>query len=481
MAVPSLLNWAVALPEIALACMGSVILVLGVFLQRGKRFSSVVLLSVAALIFTAFLVLLAPSGVGYSGTFVNDTFARFMNLLVIVGAGCAIILSVSYRVDKNTPLPFEIPVLMLFSTLGAMLMVSSINLMALFVGLELSSLSIYILCAAGRENLLSSEAGLKYFILGSFASGLLLYGVSLVYGYTGTMEYSGLISAIRTVDTVPMGLVVGIVFILVGLCFKLSIVPFHMWTPDVYQGSLTPVTAYMSVAPKFAAFALLLRVMLESFGTMAPRWALLLEAVSMLSMVYGALAAIPQSNIKRLMAYSSIGHMGYAMMGLVADSVWGVQATLIYLVAYLFMNSGAFACISAMRKKGYEVFDIADLAGLSKTDPGMAAALAIFMFSMAGVPPLAGFFGKFVVFAAAWQSGFYGLVFVAVISSVIGAYYYLRVVKVMYFDTPVQAFDHPAPSLVLVFGSMSIVTLLFVAFLGPLMTVAQQAAVALAG
>ncbi|MBQ5773921.1 MAG: NADH-quinone oxidoreductase subunit N, partial [Acetobacter sp.] len=335
--------------------------------------------------------------------------------------------------------------------------------------------------AAGRENLLSSEAGLKYFILGSFASGLLLYGISLVYGYTGTMEYSGLISAIRTVDTVPMGLVVGIVFILVGLCFKLSIVPFHMWTPDVYQGSLTPVTAYMSVAPKFAAFALLLRVMLESFGTMAPRWALLLEAVSMLSMVYGALAAIPQSNIKRLMAYSSIGHMGYAMMGLVADSVWGVQATLIYLVAYLFMNSGAFACISAMRKKGYEVFDIADLAGLSKTDPGMAAALAIFMFSMAGVPPLAGFFGKFVVFAAAWQSGFYGLVFVAVISSVIGAYYYLRVVKVMYFDTPVQAFDHPAPSLVLVFGGMSIVTVLFVAFLGPLMTVAQQAAVALAG
>ena len=214
---------------------------------------------------------------------------------------------------------------------------------------------------------------------------------------------------------------------------------------------------------------------------MARRWALLLEAVSMLSMVYGALAAIPQSNIKRLMAYSSIGHMGYAMMGLVADSVWGVQATLIYLVAYLFMNSGAFACISAMRKKGYEVFDIADLAGLSKTDPGMAAALAIFMFSMAGVPPLAGFFGKFVVFAAAWQSGFYGLVFVAVISSVIGAYYYLRVVKVMYFDAPVQAFDHPAPSLVLVFGSMSIVTVLFVAFLGPLMTVAQQAAVALAG
>ena len=263
MAVPSLLNWAVALPEIALAFMGCVILVLGVFLQRGKRFSSVVLLSVAALIFTAFLVLLAPSGVGYSGTFVNDTFARFMKLLVIVGAGCAIILSVSYRVDKNTPLPFEIPVLMLFSTLGAMLMVSSINLMALFVGLELSSLSIYILCAAGRENLLSSEAGLKYFVLGSFASGLLLYGISLVYGYTGTMEYSGLISAIRTVDTVPMGLVVGIVFILVGLCFKLSIVPFHMWTPDVYQGSLTPVTAYMSVAPKFAAFALLLRVMLE--------------------------------------------------------------------------------------------------------------------------------------------------------------------------------------------------------------------------
>lgn len=481
MGVPSLLNWAVALPEIVLTLAGSIILVVGVFLRRGKRFFPVVILSIAALLLTAFLVFLAPSGVGYSETFVNDAFARFMKLLIIIGGGAAIILSVSYRGDEQKPLPFEVPVLMLFSTLGAMLMVSSINLMALFVGLELSSLAIYILCAAGRENVLSSEAGLKYFILGSLASGLLLYGISLVYGYTGTMEYHGLINAVRSVDALPMGLVVGIVFILVGLCFKLSIVPFHMWTPDVYQGSLTPVTAYMSVAPKFAAFALLLRVMLESFGGIAPRWALLLEAVSMLSMLYGALAAIPQSNIKRLMAYSSIGHMGYAMMGLIADSVVGVQATLIYLAAYLFMNSGAFACISAMRRKGYEVFGIEDLAGLSKTDPGMAAAMAIFMFSMAGVPPLAGFFGKFVVFATAWQSGFYTLVAVGVISSVIGAYYYLRIVKVMYFDAPVQAFDRPAPSLMFVSGSMSVATVLFVVFLGPLMTVAQQAAVALAG
>ncbi len=261
-------------------------------------------------------------------------------------------------------------------------MASSANLMTLFVGLELSSLSIYILCALERDDVTSSEAGLKYFVLGSLASGLLLYGMSLVYGYAGTMAYTGLIAAIQQTSALPAGLMVGLVFILVGLSFKLSVVPFHMWTPDVYQGAPTPITAYMAGAPKFAAFALFLRVMSGPFGAMAPRWQMLIEVLSILSMVYGAFAAIPQTNIKRLMAYSSIGHMGYALMGLAAASASGVRATLIYLAAYLVMNAGVFAVITAMRRKGREVTSIADLAGLGRTDPGLAAVLAIFMFSM---------------------------------------------------------------------------------------------------
>ncbi|MGO3518447.1 MAG: NADH-quinone oxidoreductase subunit N, partial [Acetobacter cibinongensis] len=341
--------------------------------------------------------------------------------------------------------------------------------------------SIYILCALERDNVRSSEAGLKYFVLGSLASGLLLYGMSLIYGYAGTMDYAGLLTAIGSEESLPLGLMVGIVFVVVGLCFKLSAVPFHMWTPDVYQGAPTPVTAYMASAPKFAAFALFLRVMTGPFGTMAPRWQILVEVVSLLSMVYGALAAIPQTDIKRLMAYSSIGHMGYAMMGLASASAAGGCATLIYLAAYLVMNAGVFAVIATMQRKGHEVTTIADLAGLGRREPGLAAALAIFMFSMIGVPPLAGFFGKFMVFAAAWQSHLYALVAIGALSSIVGAYYYLRIVKVLYFEESAEAFDPPATTLLFVTGGMSAATVLFILALGPLMTVAQHAAQALVG
>lgn len=477
-------NWALALPEITLALSGLIILVVGVLQRRGKGFFPCSMLTVAAFVGCGFLVALSPDGAGYAGTFVNDSFARFMKILALVGGLLATIVTVGYRgEDRHDPgaLPFETPILMLFSTLGAMIMASSANLMTLFVGLELSSLSIYILCALERDRVTSSEAGLKYFVLGSLASGLLLYGMSLVYGYAGTMEYTGLIAAIHASGTLAPGLIVGIVFVVVGLCFKLSAVPFHMWTPDVYQGAPTPVTAYMAGAPKFAAFALFLRVMVGPFGAVAPRWQILIETVSMLSMVYGAFAAIPQTDIKRLMAYSSIGHMGYAMMGLASASAAGVRATLIYLAAYLVMNAGVFAGIAAMRRKGREVTAISDLAGLSKTDPGMAAALAIFMFSMVGAPPLAGFFGKFMVFAAAWQAGLYVLVVVGAVSSIVGAYYYLRVVKVMYFDAPAEGLDRPAPSLLFVSGGMGLATVFFILVLGPLMNMAQQAALALAG
>lgn len=480
----SAVNWTLALPEIALALSGLVILVVGVLQRRGEGFFPCAMLTIAAFIGCGFLVVLSPDGVGYASTFVNDSFARFMKILALAGGLLATVVTVGYRREQSTAsdaLPFETPILMLFSTLGAMIMASSANLMTLFVGLELSSLSIYILCALERDRVASSEAGLKYFVLGSLASGILLYGMSLVYGYAGTMEYGGLIAAIHAGGEIPAGLMVGIVFVVVGLCFKLSAVPFHMWTPDVYQGAPTPVTAYMAGAPKFAAFALFLRVMVGPFGMVAPRWQILIETVSMLSMVYGAFAAIPQTDIKRLMAYSSIGHMGYAMMGLASASSAGVRATLIYLAAYLVMNAGVFAGIASMRRKGREVTAIADLAGLSKTDPGMAAALAIFMFSMVGAPPLAGFFGKFMVFAAAWQAGLYVLVCVGAVSSIVGAYYYLRVVKVMYFDAPAEGLDRPAPSLLFVSGGMGLATVFFILVLGPLMTMAQQAAMALAG
>ncbi|MFT9399535.1 NADH-quinone oxidoreductase subunit NuoN [Acetobacter sp.] len=477
-------NWSLAIPEIGLALSGLLILVIGVLQRRGEGFFPCATLTIAAFIGCGFLVALSPDGVAYAGTFINDSFARFMKELALIGGLLATVVTVGYQGEtrgEHASLPFETPILMLFSTLGAMIMASSGNLMTLFVGLELSSLSIYILCALERDNIRSSEAGLKYFVLGSLASGLLLYGMSLIYGYAGTMDYAGLLTAIGSEESLPLGLMVGIVFVVVGLCFKLSAVPFHMWTPDVYQGAPTPVTAYMASAPKFAAFALFLRVMTGPFGTMAPRWQILVELVALLSMVYGALAAIPQTDIKRLMAYSSIGHMGYAMMGLASASAAGVRATLIYLAAYLVMNAGVFAVIATMQRKGHEVTTIADLAGLGRREPGLAAALAIFMFSMIGVPPLAGFFGKFMVFAAAWQSHLYALVAIGALSSIVGAYYYLRVVKVLYFEESAEAFDRPATTLLFVTGGMSVATVLFILALGPLMTVAQHAAQALVG
>ncbi|GBQ90643.1 NADH-quinone oxidoreductase chain N [Acetobacter nitrogenifigens DSM 23921 = NBRC 105050] len=474
------MNWTLALPEIVLAVSGLVILAAGVLMRKDEAFLPSATLSVAAMIVSGFLVATSSSGVGYGDVFVVDAFARFIKLLVIAGGVASITLSIGYSDGKNA-LPFETPILMLFSTLGAMIMASSANLMTLFVGLELSSLSIYILCAIERDRVEAAEAGLKYFILGSLASGLLLYGASLAYGFAGTMEFAPIAVEINGAGALPVGLVIGVVFIVVGLAFKLSAVPFHMWTPDVYQGSPTPVTAFMAGAPKFAAFALILRVMMGPFGAMSPRWQLLIEAISALSMLFGALAAIPQRDIKRLMAYSSIGHMGYAMMGLAAATPVGTRGTLVYLTTYLVMNVGVFGVISAMRRRGREVTTIADLAGLGRTNPAMAMVMAICMFSMIGVPPLAGFFGKFMVFGAAWNAGLYGLVAVGALSAVIGAFYYLRVVKVVYFDASAAPFDKPAPSIAFVSAAMGLATVLFLLALGPVSEAAGAAAKALVG
>ncbi|MCH4022308.1 MAG: NADH-quinone oxidoreductase subunit NuoN [Acetobacter sp.] len=474
------MNWMPAFPELVLAICGLIILVVGAFLKKTESFVPVSALTIAALVGTAFLVCGSADGVGLGHLFINDNFARFLKLLILTGGILATVVAMGY-VREGGDLPFETPVLMLFSTLGAMLMASSGNLITLFVGLELSSLSIYILCAIERERLKAAEAGLKYFILGSLASGLLLYGISLVYGYAGTMEYPALTSILMASGLLPVGLVIGIVFIIVGLAFKLSAVPFHMWTPDVYQGAPTPVTAFMAGAPKFAAFALLIRIMAGPFGMLAPRWQLLLVIISALSMLFGSLAAIPQTDIKRLMAYSSIGHMGYAMMGLASASGAGIRGTLVYLSAYLVMNAGVFAGIAAMRRQGHEVTKIRDLAGLGQTNPAMALTMTVFMFSMIGVPPMAGFFGKFMVFAAAWNAGLTGLLIVGGVSALIGAYYYLRVVKVMYFDAPEGSFDRPAPSLTFVSASMGVATVLYVVGLGVITSAADAAASALIG
>ncbi|GBQ29106.1 NADH-quinone oxidoreductase subunit NuoN [Gluconacetobacter azotocaptans] len=471
------MNWTLALPEIVLTVCGLAILVYGV-VQKEQSFFSCSMLTIGAFLLTGFLVLTSTDGVGYNHIFVNDDFSRFMKILSLAGGGLATMLTVGYAREMKVE-RFEFPVLLLFSTLGTMMMASSENLMTLFIGLELSSLAIYILCAFARDEVTGAEAGLKYFVLGSLASGLLLYGIALVYGFAGTLEYGGIQTAMSATSAVPMGLMFGIVFMLAGLAFKLSAVPFHMWTPDVYQGAPSSVTAFMAGAPKIAAFALLLRVMAGPFGHVSPQWQILVEGISIVSMLFGSLAAIAQTDIKRLMAYSSIGHMGYALMGLSAGTAEGMRGTLVYLTTYLLMNVGAFAVIIAMRRKGRGVTAIADLSGLNRTDSGLAMAMAIFMFSMAGAPPLAGFFGKLMVFYAAVNAHLYALAAIGVVSSVIGAYYYVRIVKVMFFDAAAPAFDRRPLSLSFVSIGMGIATTGFLLVLGPVSTAAQAAAAAL--
>jgi NADH-quinone oxidoreductase subunit N len=351
--------------------------------------------------------------------------------------------------------------------------------MTLYVGFELQSLALYICAATARDSLRSTEAGLKYFVLGALASGLLIYGISLVYGFAGTTNFLSLATILS--GSAGYGTVIGIVFVLVGLAFKISAAPFHMWTPDVYEGSPSPVTALFGTAPKIATMALLLAVMLGPFGHLVAQWQMLIEILSVVSMALGALAAIGQTNIKRLLAYSSIGHMGYALIGLAAGTEAGVQATLVYLAIYVVMSFGAFACVIAMRRAGQAVETIADLAGLSTEKPGFALALAIFMWAMAGIPPLSGFFGKLYVFSAAINAGLDTLAVVGVVTSIVGAFYYLRVIKVMYFDVGKPGFDKTAPGVRFIMAIGAVATCLFVFIPGPLVEAADAAAKALMG
>lgn len=459
--VPDLLP---VLPELVLAITGGVLLMVGVFRGAGAD-RSVGWLSVLAFAVVGLLVVLAPGGEGvaFEGLFVVDSFAAYMKILVLIGAASAVVMSFAYNARQDMA-RFEYPLMMLFATLGMLLMISANDLIALYMGVELQSLSLYVLAAFRRDNTRSSESGLKYFVLGALSSGMLLYGASLVYGFTGATQFAAIADALDHGGGI--GAVVGIVFLIAGLAFKVSAVPFHMWTPDVYEGAPTPVTAFFSVAPKIAAIALILRVMIEPFGAMIDEWRQVIVFISIASMILGALAAVAQTNIKRLMAYSSIGHVGYALVGLAAGTEAGVQGVIVYMTIYLFMTLGTFACILCMRIKGEMMEGVADLAGLAKTHPTMALAMAIFMFSMAGIPPLAGFFGKLYVFLAAVEAGLYGLAIVGLLTSVIGAFYYLRIVKVMYFDEPVDALDRPiGREMGAILAGTGIVTLFF--FLWP--------------
>ena len=474
------MSYMLAAPEIFLAVAGMALLMFGVF-RRGQGVRAVARLTVLALVVAFVLVWVAPEATetAFGGLFVADRFAAFLKLLVLLASALAVIMSVDY-IEREDMARFEFPVLMLFATLGMLMMVSANDLIALYLGLELQSLALYVVAAFRRDSLRSTEAGLKYFVLGALASGMLLYGSSMIYGFAGTTAFAGLAAAIGGAGAAPIGLIVGIVFLAAGLAFKVAAVPFHMWTPDVYEGAPTPVTAFFALAPKIAALGLFVRVMVGPFGDLVEQWQQIIVFISIASMVLGALAAINQSNIKRLMAYSSIGHVGYALIGLAPGSEVGVRGVLVYLAIYVFMTAGTFACILCMRQKGRMVEEIADLAGLSKTHPVMALALAVFMFSMAGIPPLAGFFGKLYVFLAAIEAELYALAVIGVVASVLGAFYYLRIVKLMYFDEPIEDFDRPLGwEMTGVLAASSVVIVLFFAVPGLIVEGAAAAAAAL--
>ncbi len=469
------MNWQLALPEIVLACAGMAILLYGVFARPERSFLTCSMLTIGALLVAGVLVLSGVPGSGYHGQFVVDAYSGFAKLLVLVAVGLGVAMSLDYNEHANMR-RFEFPILMLFSSIGMMLMVSANSLMTLYVGLELMSLSIYVLAAFARDERRSAEAGLKYFVLGALASGLLLYGITLVYGFSGTLSFEALARLMEQPGAASPGLIVGIVFIVAGLAFKVSAVPFHMWTPDVYEGAPTPVTAFMGTAPKVAAMVLLVRLLAGPFQPLLEQWQQLIVLVSIASMLLGSLAAIGQSNIKRLMAYSSIGHMGYALIGLAAGTADGVRGVLIYMLTYVFMNAGTFACIIAMRRRDRNVEGVGDLAGLGRTDPAMALAIAVFMFSMAGIPPFSGFWGKYFIFTAAVQQGMWTLAVIGVLTSVIGAFYYIRIIKVMYFDEPAEAFDPRPVSLSFVAAASGIFTTFFFLFPAPVVAAAQAAA-----
>jgi NADH-quinone oxidoreductase subunit N len=461
------------LPELVLAVGAMALLMLGAY--RGQTATRLVnWLAVVLLAVTGILELTLPSGrlSTFGGGFIVDDFARFLKILALLGSIATLVLSVEFLSDPSRRI-FEYSILVVLSTLGMMVLISAGDLILLYLGFELMSLALYVVAASHRDNAKSTEAGLKYFVLGALSSGMMLYGASLIYGFTGTVSFAGLAAGIKIGS---IGVVFGLVFLLVGLCFKISVVPFHMWTPDVYEGAPTPITAFFASAPKVAAFAMLTRVTLTAFPGIQMEWRQIVVFVSIASMALGSFAAIGQRNIKRLMAYSSIGHMGFALVGLAAGTVQGAQGVLVYLAIYVTMTLGTFAVILAIKRNGQTFENISDFSGLSRTNPVLAFIFAMLLFSLAGVPPLAGFFAKFYVFVAAIKAGLFTLSVIGVLTSVVGAYYYLAIVKVMYFDEPLTRLDPVRMEVRAVVAIMGIFNILFFAYPGPLVSLATSAA-----
>lgn len=466
------------LPELVLFIGAMGLLMVGAFSNgdatRTVDFGAIGVLALAAIIAAGYAG--SATTYAFNGAFVMDSFASLMKVLTFVAIAIAIVMSQTF-LKREKLARFEYSVLLLLAGAGMGMMISANDLISLYMGIELQSLALYVVAAINRDSLRSTEAGLKYFVLGALSSGMLLYGASLIYGFSGATNFDAIAAAFQPEDGIlPMAQVIGLVFLLAGLAFKISAVPFHMWTPDVYEGAPTPVTAFFAAAPKLAGMAIFLRIMMTGFDDALVAWQQIIILMAVASMALGAFAAIGQSNIKRLMAYSSIGHMGFALVGFAAATPAGVSSVILYMALYVVMTLGTFACILSMRRDDSPVEKIEDLAGLSQSRPFMAACLAIMMFSLAGIPPMAGFFGKMFVFRAAIDADLYALSILGVLASVVGAYYYLRIVKIMYLDTPPEVPNDAMPrELAILAGVMAGFTLLFFVYPAPLVVLSDMA------
>ena len=454
-------------PEIFLSVYAMVALLGVVYTSKDELAKRVTWVTAFIFILVAFLIIFSEekTEIAFGGMFINDAFSRFSKIIILLSAAVVLVMGQEYM-SRRGFLRFEYPLLVTLSVVGMMVMVSAGDLMSLYMGLELQSLALYVIAAFKKDSVKSTEAGLKYFVLGALSSGLLLYGSALVYGYSGTTLFSGILSNVST-DVPSLGLLFGLALVIAGLAFKVSAVPFHMWTPDVYEGAPTPVTAFFATVPKMAAICLFIRVMYDAFGNIINDWQQIIALLSILSMFLGAFAAIGQTDLKRLLAYSSIAHMGYALIGLAAGTEFGVQSVLEYMTIYITMNIGVFAIVMSMQQDGQSVTEIASLKMISETDPGKAIALVILLFSLAGIPPMLGFFAKFEVLRAAINAELLYLAVLGVLASVIGAFYYLRIVYFIYFgempETPLDDAKSPilrtiwtASAAIMIFGIVSL-------------------------
>ena len=454
-------------PEIFLSVYAMVALLGVVYTSKDELAKRLTWVTAFIFILVAFLIIFSEekTEIAFGGMFINDAFSRFSKIIILLSAAVVLVMGQEYM-SRRGFLRFEYPLIVTLSVVGMMVMVSAGDLMSLYMGLELQSLALYVIAAFKKDSVKSTEAGLKYFVLGALSSGLLLYGSALVYGYSGTTLFSGILSNVST-DVTSLGLLFGLALVIAGLAFKVSAVPFHMWTPDVYEGAPTPVTAFFATVPKMAAICLFIRVMYDAFGNIINDWQQIIALLSILSMFLGAFAAIGQTDLKRLLAYSSIAHMGYALIGLAAGTEFGVQSVLEYMTIYITMNIGVFAIVMSMQQDGQSVTEIASLKMISETDPGKAIALVILLFSLAGIPPMLGFFAKFEVLRAAINAELLYLAVLGVLASVIGAFYYLRIVYFIYFgempETPLDDAKSPilrtiwtASAAIMIFGIVSL-------------------------